>query len=419
MLSIGFSIFSLLLGTALLLLGIGLQSTLVGLRAVIEGFPTDIIGYVMSSYFVGFAVGTYLCPPLIHRVGHIRAFAAMAAIAASIATAYLLVINPFAWGVLRILTGVCMVGLYMVVESWINTLAPNNLRGQFFSAYMVITFIAMALSQYLLLFADISGYSLFVLSSIFISISLVPIALTRIEQPVQVIAPKLKLRSVYVDSPLGVIGTLFSGLVMGAFWGMMPVYSLKYGLDTSATVLLISLTIIGGAILQWPIGKISDHLDRRVVLCASSFIAAAIAITNFFYTYDKQLLLYTSYFIYGGFAFSLYSLSVAHVNDRLQSEQALDASRTLLQLYGLGAVLGPAVAGVLMDQYGYQYLLLLFAITLGTLGAYSIYRIYLLKAPAAVEQEPFIQLHRTSPVVMEMDPRSSRQDDNNTFSRNK
>lgn len=408
MLGIGFSIFSLLLGTAALLLGIGLQGTLLGLRAVDEGFAVSIIGYVMSSYFLGFAVGTYFCPPLIRRVGHIRAFAAMAAVASAAAIAYILFINPLAWALLRIVTGACMVGLYMVVESWINALAPNQLRGQFFSLYMVVTFVALALGQYLLLYADIAGPTLFALTSIFISISLVPIALTRIEQPPQVVTPKLHLRSVYAESPLGVVGTLATGLVMGAFWGMMSVYCAKSGLDTPATVLLISGTIIGGAVLQWPIGKFSDHIDRRIVISAAAFIAAALALVNYLFLQGETALLYIAYFFYGGFAFSLYSLSVAHVNDRLQPEQALDASQTLLQLYGMGAVLGPGIAGLLMGQFGHRSLPLLFSITLAAFGLFSLYRITRSEAPAAEGHAPFIQLHRTSPVVMEMDPRSEQ-----------
>ncbi|MCW8827085.1 MAG: MFS transporter [Gammaproteobacteria bacterium] len=411
MFGIGFSIFSLLLGTALLLLGIGLQGTLLGLRAVEEGFAVSVIGYVMSAYFLGFALGIYLCPPLIRRVGHIRAYAAMAAIASAAAIAFLLFINPYAWSLLRIITGACMVGLYMVVESWINTLAPNHLRGQFFSAYMVVTFVALALAQYLLLYADISGHSLFVLTSIFISFALVPIALTRIEQPQQVITPKLHLPTVYAESPLGVVGTLTAGLVMGAFWGMMSVYCAKAGMDTTTTVLLISSTIIGGALLQWPIGKLSDRVDRRLVISATALIAATLALLNYLYIQDNSSLLYIAYFLYGGFAFSLYSLSVAHVNDRLQPEQALDASQTLLQLYGIGAVLGPIIAGVMMSQLGYRSLLLLFTITLTTFGLFTLYRIYLRKAPAAEEQEPFIQMQISSPVVMEMDPRSDTQDE--------
>ncbi len=411
MLGIGISISSLLLGTALLLLGIGLQGTLLGLRAVDEGFAVSIIGYVMSAYFLGFAVGNYFCPPLIRRVGHIRAFAAMAAINASAAIAFLLFINPFAWSLLRVVTGACMVGLYMVLESWINALAPNKMRGQFFSAYMVVTFVALALAQYLLLYADIAGYTLFVLTAIFISLALVPIALTYIEQPPQVVTPKLHLRTVYSESPLGVVGALTAGVVMGAFWGMMSVYCAKAGLDTKATVLLISSTIIGGALLQWPIGKISDHVDRRLVISAAAFIAGALALLNYLFISGDSVQLYVAYFLYGGFAFSLYSLSVAHVNDRLQPEQALDASQTLLQLYGIGAVLGPGIAGAMMDHLGYRALPLLFTVTLAAFGLFTLYRIVLRRAPAAEQQEPFIQLHRTSAVVMEMDPRSEQRDE--------
>ena len=417
MLGIGISISSLLFGTALLLLGIGLQGTLLGLRAVEEGFAVSVIGYVMSSYFLGFAVGNYFCPPLIRRVGHIRAFAALAAIISAAAIAFLLFINPVAWSLLRVITGACMVGLYMVLESWINALAPNQLRGQFFSAYMVVTFMALALAQYLLLFADVTGHTLFVLTSISISLALVPVALTRIEQPPQVVTPKLHLRTVYSESPLGVIGALTAGVVMGAFWGMMSVYCAKVGLDTTATVLLISATIVGGALLQWPIGKLSDHVDRRFAISGGAFIAGGLALVNYLFVKGDSALLFLTYFLYGGFAFSIYSLSVAHVNDKLQPEQALDASRTLLQLYGLGAVIGPILAGAMMDNIGYRALPLLFTITLTTFGLFAIYRIVMGKAVAVEEQEPFIQLHRTSPVVMEMDPRSDLQGDEGEASR--
>ncbi len=411
MLGIGLSISSLLLGTALLLLGIGLQGTLLGLLAVEEGFAVSVIGYVMSSYFLGFAVGNYFCPPLIRRVGHIRAFAALAAISSAAAIAFLLLIDPVAWSLLRIITGACMVGLYMVLESWINAVAPNQLRGQFFSAYMIVTFLALALAQYLLLFADVSGHTLFVLTAISISLALVPVALTRIEQPPQVVTPRLHLRTVYSESPLGVIGALAAGVVMGAFWGMMSVYCAKAGLDTTATVLLISSTIIGGALLQWPIGKVSDHVDRRIVISSAAFISGGLALMNFLFIQGDSTLLFLAYFLYGGFAFSIYSLSVAHVNDRLQPEQALDASKTLLQLYGLGAVLGPIIAGAMMDGLGYRALPLLFTITLTAFGLFALYRIIRKKAPPPEQQEPFVQLHRTSAVVMEMDPRSDTQGD--------
>ncbi len=406
MIGITLSIFSLLLATALLLLGIGLQGTLLGLRAVHEQFPVAVIGYVMSSYFVGIALGTYLCPPIIRRVGHIRAYAAMAAIASSAAIAYVLVIDPYAWALLRIITGICLVGLYMVIESWLNVLAPNKLRGQFFAAYMTITFIALAASQYLLLIADIDDFMLFAITTILISSALVPITLTRVQQPQIIESPRLRLLQVYRDSPLGVIGTLTAGVVMGAFWGMVPVYGIRIGMDTNGVVWLMSLTILGGAILQWPIGKVSDHTDRRAVLGIAALAAAVLAFASSYYAESYSTAFYITYFLFGGFAFSLYSLSVAHINDRLSPEQALDAAQNLLQLYGLGAVIGPALAGVVMNYHEPGTLPLLFAAVLLMMGLFTLYRIRSRHAPPAEEQEKFISMRRTSPVAIEMDPRN-------------
>lgn len=406
MLGIAVSIFSLLLGTAMLLLGIGLQGTLLGLRAVHESFPTPIIGYVMSAYFIGFAVGSYLCPPLIRRVGHIRAYAAMAATASAAAIAHALLVDPLSWTLLRIITGTCMVGFYMVIESWLNALAPNNRRGQFLSAYMMITFLAMGASQFLLLAGNIADFTLFAFTTILISAAVVPIVLTRVAQPQLVETPKLHLIVVYRQSPLGVIGTLTAGIVMGAFWGIMPVYGSQMGLDKFGIAWLMSATILGGAILQWPIGKLSDHIDRRSVLGIAAFAAAILAIIGFFVVNGPSQALYTVYFLYGGFAFSLYSLSVAHVNDLLQPEQALDASRGLLQLYGIGAVLGPAAAGFTLKLYGTRTLPLLFGLALLTLALFTLYRMFVRTAPPVEEQEAFIPMTRTSPVSLEMDPRT-------------
>jgi MFS family permease len=406
MIGITLSIFSLLLATTLLLLGIGLQGTLLGLRAVHEAFSVTVIGYVMSSYFIGMALGTYLCPLVIRRVGHIRAYAAMAAIASSAAISFVLVIDPYAWALLRIITGVCMVGLYMVVESWLNVQAPNNLRGQFFGIYMTATFVALALSQYLLLAEDIAGFTLFAVTSILISTALVPITLTRVQQPHIVKTPRLHLVHVYRDSPLGVFGTLTAGIVMGGFWGMMPVYGSQTGMNTNSIVWLMSITIFGGAILQWPIGKISDLIDRRIVLGFSTLAAAVLAYASSTYGETSPPQFYMIYFLYGGFAFSIYSLSVAHINDRLRPEQALDASQNLLQIYGIGAVAGPALAGVIMKHLGAGSLPLFFTAVLLIAGIFTIYRVLAHPAPAVEYHEKFITMQRTSPVAMEMDPRN-------------
>jgi MFS family permease len=371
-----------------------------------EGFAPGVIGYVMSAYFVGLALGSYLWPPLIRQVGHIRAYSALTASASAAAVAYVLLVDPITWALLRVVTGVCMVGFYLVIESWLNALAPNNRRGQFLSAYMVTTFLALGAAQYLLLAGDIGEFRLFAVSSIVISAAVVPVALTRVAQPQLIPTPRLHLLTLYRESPLGVVGTLVAGIVMGAFWGMMAVYSSKIGLSKNSIALLMGATILGGALLQWPIGMISDRVDRRSVLGATALVASGLAVLGFFYGTRLSPMLFALYFLFGGSAFSLYSLSVAHVNDQLRPEQALEASQGLLQLYGIGAALGPVMAGSAMEAYGPRSLPLLFAVAAGALVLFTLYRTLRRTAPPVQEQEPFIPMARTSVVSLEMDPRT-------------
>jgi MFS family permease len=198
---------------------------------------------------------------------------------------------------------------------------------------------------------------------------------------------------------------------MGGFWGMMPVYGSQAGLDTHSVVWLMSITIFGGAILQWPIGKISDLIDRRIVLGLSALVAAVLAYASSTYGESATPLFYMIYFLYGGFAFSLYSLSVAHINDRLSQEQSLDASQNLLQIYGIGAVAGPALAGIIMKHLGFDSLPLFFTSVLLMASLFTLYRVSTQPAPAVEYHEKFITMQRTSPVAMEMDPRNDSEPD--------
>lgn len=201
MFSTVFSIFSLLLGIAILLVGSGLLGTLLALRAGIEEFADPVIGFIMSAYFVGFFTGTSFCPRVIRRVGHIRSFAMFAAIASSTAILHVLVVEPWIWGALRVVTGGCLVGLYMVIESWLNTQTPNERRGRVFAIYMAVTLLALALGQGLIATAPPSGFVLFGLVSMLFSLSLVPIAFTSVTQPDPVPLPRLGLRHLYETSP--------------------------------------------------------------------------------------------------------------------------------------------------------------------------------------------------------------------------
>jgi len=400
------SILSLLLASAILLFGVGLQGTLIALRAGVEGFSVGTTGIVMAAYFIGYAVGTQLCPYLIRQFGHIRTYAILATTASAVAVAYPLMPTPAAWFVLRMITGISIVGLFIVIESWLNEVAPSESRGRFFAVYMLITLLAMAFGQFMILAGDVRTFDLFAITTILISLALVPVAMTRVRQPEPIESPPLHLITLYTNSPMGVTGTLVAGMVNGAFWGLSPVFASSVGMNELHIALFISLTVIGGALLQWPVGLLSDRLDRRTVLASATFLGGFVALGMHAFTSLRlnEMILLGGGFLFGAFAFSLYSLSVSHVNDRLEAGQSLEAARGLLQLYGIGAALGPILAGYTMKGFGPASLLLFFAFWMILFGLFSLYRMRTSDAPPIEEQVGYAPMAQTSPVALEMHP---------------
>lgn len=402
MIGIAVSIFALLLSTAALLLGIGLQGTLLGLRSAVENYSITMTGIVMSSYFIGFALGSYYCPRIIRDFGHIRAYAAMAAMASAAAISYAVNTDPWFWILLRILTGFCIVGLYVVIESWLNVLASNTMRGRYFGIYMIITLLAMAGGQHLLRLGEVASFELFAITTILISLSLIPVVLTRIPQPELSSSKRFNLKQLYAISPLGVMGSLSAGLITGSFWGLGALYAAQTGLDETGVAWLMSAIILGGATLQWPLGLLSDVIDRRKIITLCSFTGAGLALFNSMIDIDNGWLFYLVSFFFGGFIFTLYALSVAHANDRIDAEHSLEAAQGLLQLYGMGAIFGPLLTSQALEYFGPEGMLILFAIIMTALGMYTLHRMHYRTAPSVEEQNEFIPLARTSPVALEM-----------------
>ena len=396
------SLVSLFIGIGILLVGSGLFGTLLAVRAGLEGFADPVIGLIMSAYFVGFFAGTFFCPALIRRVGHIRAFAMFAAVAASTAILHVLLVEPAVWMLLRAVTGACLVGLYMVVESWLNTQTPNARRGQVFAVYMAVSLLALALSQALITTADPGGFALFGVASILLSLALLPVAFTSTAQPLPVTTPRLGLRHLYESSPAAIAGALASGLVIGAFWGMGPVFAQRIGLDTAGIAAFMSATILGGAALQWPIGRLSDRGDRRLVLIFTGAVAAALALILALVASVSAPGLIAVSFLFGGLAFSVYPISVAHLNDHLQPEDILEGSSGLLLLHGVGAALGPAGVGLLVGHFGPRSLLVYFALVLGLMAAFLLLRRRRAPPVALEEHAPFAVMLRTSPEALVM-----------------
>lgn len=397
---------SLLLGVGLLLMGNGLAGTLLALRATAEGYSDGTIGLMTSAYFVGFLIGTWIAPSLVLRIGHIRSFAMFAAVASAAFTLHALYVNPVAWSVLRVVVGICLVGLYAVVESWLNTLAPAERRGQVFAVYMAVNFLSLAAGQSLIQLHSPSGFELFGIASMLFALSLVPIAATRIAQPAAVQQPRVSLPRLYRISPSGFTGALGSGLAMSAFWGLAPVMAQQLGYDTPMIAALMIVTILGGAAIQLPIGYWSDRKDRRRVLAIIMAAAGGIAfLVMAVAAFSTQTALHYPVlglmFLFGGLAFTVYPVSIALVNEVLAPEDMLQGASSMLMIHGIGAAIGPTLAGVLMHGAGPLGLLLHFGWVLLLFSGFIWWRIdhHPRTANHPAHFEPML---RTSAVALEL-----------------
>ncbi|MDT8450963.1 MAG: MFS transporter [Wenzhouxiangellaceae bacterium] len=399
-----FSICTLLLGVAIILAGNGLLSTLLGVRGQFEQLSTSALGIVMAGYFGGFIIGTFQVPRLIRRVGHIRTFAALASIASVATLLHGLYVHAASWFLLRVISGVCIVGLYIVIESWLNEQTDNEHRGSVFSAYMTTTLIGLGAGQLLLMVGDATRLELFALASVLLSLGLVPVAMTDVHEPTPLEAHRLGLRKLYAISPLGVIACVFAGLGAGSFWGLGPVFAAAIGLDKAGIAAFMSLTILGGIAMLWPVGRLSDRYPRRTVLAwACAFASAGASLTALLMPYGNHWVM-AGGFAYGAFAFSMYSLAAAHTNDHLDREHVLEVTSTLQLLWASGAIAGPVVAGVLMQRIGPETLMLFIAATAVAPAIFARYRMAVSEAIPVEDQGTFVPQFATSPAALEMYP---------------
>ncbi len=403
MLRLVLPITALLVSVALLLAGSGLLSTLLAVRGKLEGYGDQTLGLIMSGYFVGFFLGTFAAPPLIRRVGHIRAFAFFAALAATTVLGYPIWLSPVGWVLLRVVTGIALVGLVTVIESWLNSQSAPEHRSRVFAIYMVVSLLALAFGQLLLDLQPPGSFVLFSAVAILISLAALPVTVTRLPQPVLTVAPKSDIGQICRTAPSAAAGAVLSGLAMGAFWGMGPVFASQQGLDRAGVGMFMASTICGGAVLQLPIGRLSDRGDRRTTLALVSALAASIALVVMLVAPISTTALYAMFFVFGGMAFALYPLCVAHLLDRLPAESLLAGVSALLLLHGIGAAVGPAAAGVAMGRYGPIALPGFFVVTAGLLALVAGGR-RLLRARRLLRPARFHPMLRTTPTALELLP---------------
>jgi MFS family permease len=380
----------LLLGMGVLMLGAGLQSTLLGLRATLEGFPTLVTGLIMSCYYVGYVSGTVIAPPLLRQIGHIRVFAALAAIAAVAILVQGCFVNPWAWGAMRLISGVCFAGIYVVAESWLNDRASRANRGRLLAVYMVVLYVGLGAAQFLLILSNPNTPTPFMLVSVLISLAMVPIVVSAQQMPERAVPGKVRLRDLYRDTPLGVVAIIVSGLVSSIIFSMGPVYARLSGLQTHNIATFMALSILSAVITQYPIGRLSDRMDRRTVIagiCTFAMLVAG-AIVAFPALPHAAFLALSA--LFSGFALTLYSLSVSHVNDKLEPAQMVAASSALLLLNGSAAAIGPVLAGSLMSAFGAPAYFATLAALTGTLAIFDLWRKTRRRPVPPSQKGPFI-----------------------------
>ncbi len=366
---------ALLISVSILLTGQGLQSTLLPVRATLESFPTLAIGAMGAAYFIGFTLGCLKGGELVQRVGHVRVFLAMTAIASATPLIHSLLVEPVSWAILRMATGFCFAALYVVIESWLNERSTNETRGIVFSTYAMITLTVMALGQMLTLVYDPANFELFVIASVLVSIGAVPIALSTSPSPDKPQSVAIDIPRLFEVSPSGALGCLVSGFANGAFWALAPVYTLSISGGTSLAAWFMTSAVIGGAIGQWPIGLLSDKFSRRGTLAATSIAGCVVSIGLGLSGPESSFLMINLLgAVWGAFAFTLYPVAVAYANDHADPHEYVTVSSGLLLMYGAGAVIGPFIASALMTYLDAGYLFTYAATTHGLLAIYIIFR---------------------------------------------
>ncbi len=342
---------ALLVGIGFMMLGNGLQGTLLGLRATLEKFDVVTTGIMMSGYFIGIFIGSVFAPRLVARVGHIRVFAALASTASIAILAHILYIHPVTWTFMRVCTGVSYAGLYVVTESWLNDRASNETRGKLLSVYMVIVTLSLGCGQFLLNLADPRGPELFILVSVVVSFGLIPMLLTARPAPAFEMSGKMSLRRLFEASPLAVISNILTGVAHGTIFGLGAVYAQQEGFSPKLVSIFMACFLFGGLLFQWPLGLLSDRINRRLVMAGMAAAAVFLSLLAALLP-AGGVLFFVAIALLGGMAMPMYSMCIAYANDRLEPEQIVAASGSLVMVAGIGLSTGPILVSFLMAAFG-------------------------------------------------------------------
>jgi MFS family permease len=364
----------LLAGMGLLMIGAGLQGTLLGVRAGLENFGTFAIGLVMACFYVGYMAGSAAAPVLVQRVGHIRVFTALTSVASVTILIQGIFAEPALWAVMRLTSGFCFAGIYVVAESWLNDRATNRSRGTLLALYMLVIYIGLGGGQFLLNVADAREPTLFMIIAVLISLAILPMSLSVQRAPDFDVPHKIAFGDLYRISPLGVVGVMFSGAIASALFSMGPVYAQLLGFESADIATFMGVSILAAVATQVPVGKLSDRVDRRTVLIFVCIVAAVLAACGAVLGEMSKPVLFLVAAGFGGLVLTIYALSLSHINDHLEPKQIVSASATVILLNGIGATAGPLLVALLMDQFGPAAYFGAQSIMLSCLCAYALWR---------------------------------------------
>jgi len=401
--SVLLSVAALIGSFGLLLAGNSLQFIALGQRAAIEGFPTLAMGLINTAYFAGYAVGSLYASRMVDTVGHIRTFAALASAVSGIVLCHVVLADPLAWGIMRFVTGLCFAGLYTVVESWLNARATNEVRGRVLSVYGATAFLGFSIGPLLANLGPEDGQFVFIATSILISFALVPVTVTRASAPVSGArqgedfgSGTYSLWRLYRETPLGMVGIVLVGMVQGAFLSSAPLFAEARDFSTALLSAFVSLTLVSGMLAQYPLGWLSDRLDRRLTIL---WIAAAGAVAALFAALAGQagaLLLFASSMVMGAAIFPLYAVLVAYTNDWIPENALVQAAGAIQLSYGIGSMVGPSAAAITMDAVGPFGMFACIGATMALLSAFTIFRMWRRGPVDASAQTDFVAVAPTT-----------------------
>ncbi len=387
----------LLITAGILIGGNGLQGTYISLRALQEGFSTSLIGLVGTGYNIGFAIGCIYVTRILRSIGHIRTFSAMAAIASAAAIAMVLFIDPWFWFLMRLIAGICFASLFATVESWLNARVTNANRARTLSIYRLVDLGSVTAAQYLIPTVGIDGFQLFAITAMALSLSLVPISFADRSSPGAPEAIRFDIKALWNISPLATIGCIVVGLTNSTFRSLGPIYADGIGLSITAIATFMSVGIIGGVVLQYPLGLYSDRFDRRVIILLATLGSLLAGLYLALFAGSDEWANFVGIFVFGAFAMPLYSLCSAHANDHAAEGQHALVSAGMLFFWSLGAIIGPLFASFMLDIFGPQAL---FIYTAAVLAAFMLYTLQRMTArggvPAGARRMRFRNLLRTS-----------------------